>query len=58
MRRKPTRIVDGKEICVHPENWLCDNCPVHGAKCEAINTRYAAATGVAMMIAAKDAYRD
>jgi len=57
MRRKPTRIVDGKEICVHPENWTCDNCAT-GAKCEAINTRYAAATGIAMVIAANDAYRD
>ena len=57
MRRTPTRIVDGKEICVHPENWTCDNCAT-GAKCEAINTRYAAATGIAMVIAANDAYRD
>ena len=36
--------------CVHPKHHTCDNCPNPGAKCEAINTRYAAATGVALVM--------
>ena len=41
---------DGTLQCVHPNHHTCDNCPNPGAKCEAINTRYAAATGVALVM--------
>ena len=41
---------DGTLRYVHPKHHTCDNCPNPGAECETITTRYAAATGVALVM--------